>query len=545
MITITETFDSWEITFPFSQQLVDTIKTLPKHSRMWSKEKRKWICTKDISEQDFTELFVNFDYEIKKLNAVPNISLPPSLNFLFPFQQDAVKKFYTAPCSLLAFDVGCGKTVTSLAIAIEKSRQNFYKQKIIVVCPKSIRKQWEQEINRFFPTQSVVIVDGKKENRLQQYWTADITICNYESFRLDVPDCSGKIIILDEASKIKNRDTQITKVLTAQGEKAVFKIALTATPIENSLINYYSILNFLSKNYMKWTEFSSKYVEWEELWIPGVNRVVKNIKGYKNLDLFKERTKNIMSRVKKEDVRKELPPLDIQWRFVEPTKTQQHMHDILIEKGESLLQIFTLLRVLEDSPLLFNESDSELLKTLFPTIAYEPIKDEGNKFDEISELMEEIDGKQTMLFTQFERFGNKLLQRLKKDYPNQKIEFISGATNQGDREKIIQDFKDGKIKWLISTNILSYGVSFQDVDFAVVCDLPLNPATLHQILGRIHRINSLNGKIGYIICGNLIEKDIYDILFSKQQLIENVMEGNENEDENKLMNKLRMKYNKK
>jgi SNF2 family DNA or RNA helicase len=221
---------------------------------------------------------------------------------LFAYQQEGVAFATFRDGAIIADEMGLGKTIQAVATAVMK-KQIFGFKRTLIVCPASLKEQWKQEIQKF-SNEEAEVVDGMPEKRAMTYCQskAYFLIVNYETILRDwreINRMETDFIVLDEAQKIKNFST-----ITAQSIKFLTKkhaLVITGTPIENRLIDLYSIVQFIDPNYLTplW-EFS-----YQHCYFDPVNKT--KITGYYNLQQLNERLKPILIRREKRKVLNDLP----------------------------------------------------------------------------------------------------------------------------------------------------------------------------------------------------------------------------------------------
>lgn len=212
---------------------------------------------------------------------------------LYPYQEDAANTMALSNV-LLAYDMGTGKTPTTLA-AIEKMRQQGEIRKWgTVLVPSSLKYQWQREILRF-TDQVAMVVDGPPAKRAQMYRDLELTypgylIMSYDTWVRDIdvmlpgPEMANGFMVLDEATAIKNFTAKRTKVLKKYRKHYPVRLALTGTPIENGkLEEIYSILEWVDPEILpRWHSFENRYI---------VRNGLGWIEGYKNVGDFHKKIK--------------------------------------------------------------------------------------------------------------------------------------------------------------------------------------------------------------------------------------------------------------
>ena len=162
---------------------------------------------------------------------------------------------------ILADDMGLGKTIQVLTTILHFKEENpFDNEPALIIVPPTLISNWENEIKKFTPTLSYYIYHGS--NRTFPFEDYDIILTSYGVVRLDLDmflDKEWFICVIDEAQNIKNPNTQQTKAI--KSVEATNKIALTGTPIENKLTDYWSIFDFVNKGYLSSLDnFKTKFV---------------------------------------------------------------------------------------------------------------------------------------------------------------------------------------------------------------------------------------------------------------------------------------------
>lgn len=429
----------------------------------------------------------------------------------------------------LFWDTGTGKTIAALAWCEKKEKKH-----ILVLCPASICRQWYNECEKYYPESKIKIIKNKERD----YVNADIYIVSYETFKrdykskIDVSFLNQSILIADEASKFKNSRTATHKMMKFISNKVKSKIILTATPYETQGMDIYNICNIINSNWISWKTFTTRYIEWEEVWTG--EDIIKVPGKLINIEELRDRLVLISDRIKKEDVRKDLPELTITWREVEPSKEQQRIKKQLIKNNFNFFEIASLLKSLDNGVNELLESESEKISELCIT------PERSKKIKVLEEILEEINKEPVLIFTQFKRSANIIYNELKDKYV---CELICGGDSE--RDKKVEMFKKGKIEVLISTDTLAYGVSLDNIDYVINYDLPYNPSKLHQRTQRIHRINSKKGKTCINLIGGVIDCDVFEVLKERDKdfmfLVDGIGEDMESLD---LISEISKKYKK-
>ncbi len=444
---------------------------------------------------------------------------------LFPYQQEGVLFATFREGAIIADEMGLGKTIQAVATAVMK-KVIFNFKRTLIVCPASLKEQWKQEINKFSHEEAEV-VDGLPEQRATLYKNskAYFLIVNYETILRDwreINRMEPDFIILDEAQKIKNFST-----VTAQSIKLLTKkhaLVITGTPIENRLIDLYSIVQFADPYYLTplW-EFSYQHCYFDEH-----NKT--KIAGYYNLQQLNDRLKPILIRREKRKVIKDLPNLT-EITIPIAMHEEQQMYHANFAKG-----IATILRKKYISP--YDQQKLMLLMANMRMVCdstYLIDKESyiSPKLKELKEvLMEKLDlrnsNSKVIIFSEWVTMLNligKMLHECGIGFAQ-----LSGKVAVKNRDKLVKKFEtDPQCKIFLSTEAGGTGLNLQVADTVINFELPWNPAKKNQRIGRIDRLGQRSKNLTVInfLTRNSIEMSIASGLNLKQNLFDGVLnDGN-------------------
>lgn len=445
--------------------------------------------------------------------------------FLFDYQAVAAYLALENRFFLIADEMGLGKTVEVMPL-IDLSVENG--KKVIVIAPSSLLRQWRDELKRFINRNSVIVQGLEKKKRLEAYLANDIILTTYESFWRDYKeisiDWSKVIIIADEASKFKNKKTKIWQSLMDVRKYVSGFIALTGTPVENSLVNFFNIIQIIKPDFMSAKEFYNGYCIWD------YNGYGNVIVGYKNLAEFLKRVSPIMIRRKKTDVH-ELPEKIIQNRIIPLTEEQQKVAKAIrrFAKDEEEIAVLTLLREVANDTWLLKVSDSTIIEKMRAMGYLDEIPEGSNKLNELTDIFEELNGQKVLIFTQFSKMAYKIKTHLEN--MGIKVKVLTGENKQEERAKVVEEFREGRFQVLVATDIFGYGVNLQFVDVLINFDIPWNPAKLNQRIDRIHRVGTKSAKVIINLISEDIDEKVWSVIQSKQDLFDAVVDGKAIDDE--------------
>jgi non-specific serine/threonine protein kinase len=415
---------------------------------------------------------------------------------------------------ILADDMGLGKTVQVISLLLTLKQKDLLKKPVLVIVPLTILYNWVEEIQKFGPSIEVLVYYGSRAERiklLEKFSEFDVILCSYGIILQDQHSFTDKqfsYIVLDESQKVKNPETKTYRAINKI--KGLNKLALTGTPIENSLVDLWSQINFLNPGLLgPLKQFQLRYID-----IPPEEQEEKT-KALRRLIY------PFMLRRKKEEVETELPPLTEVVHHVEMTERQhqiyqkwlRHYREEIFQKVDSdginrsqmkILEALTCLRQLACHPaILYN--DLSLM--------------ESGKFLLLDDMLAGIitKGHKVLIFSQFVRFLN--LVRKIFDGTTWKYEYLDGKVrNRAQRIKNFQ--KNQKISaFLISLKAGGVGVNLTAADYVIHLDPWWNPAVEQQATDRAHRIGQDKRVFVYkYIVKNSVEEKILELQQRKKQL---------------------------
>jgi len=445
-----------------------------------------------------------------------------------PFQHQAINFSLHQKNVLIADDVGLGKTFEAMGImlrAFELDEVDI----AIILCPGSIKYQWKQEIemaNAYLPDfeSQVEIVDGDRSSRMDSYELhRAITILHYQCLIRDYEEIwemiEGKriLVIADEITAkggCKNRTTKTAKIFKKLFKKAVYKIALTATPIENRLEDLYSVFEWIdSRPFGPVGWFREKYCRMIDIPLKNRGFTIKKVIGYKNLQDAENRIADRYIRRTAADVGVQMPKVVTMVRRVEMIPEARKIYDVMCAQiraekaagaGSMFGKMIPLRRCCAAPCLVGGEGE------------------DSGKIADLLEMMEgELAGESIIIVTQWrEKWMDILTRRLKKWNPV----VMHGEVDRRQREAARRRFQDGECKVMIMTEVGERGMNLQTGSVLVNLDLPFNPANIHQRAGRIYRMGSPHDRIRVVafVARDTVEERVLDILSQKGDLFAEV-----------------------
>jgi SNF2 family DNA or RNA helicase len=563
--------------FDYSPQIIARVKTI--FGRYFNGETRKW----HVPVASFEEIIGEFGCMIELVADIGDIfeaidRIGPTIGTIDANVLDVMKLqpydyqliggtafLPTVQCGILADVPGLGKTIqTFLGFASLYVRDEI--SKCLVFCKKSLKTQWLVELERFTPFTGIKIYgDAKKREKLYEEAAKpeyQFIFINYEFLQHDAKyikkrqakgargfedfdfirtlASSCQLIVLDEAQKIKSSKSQVHKNIVKLD--APYKWALTGTPIENSPMDLYNICRFVNP-YI----FGPNPVPFKNRYFTGYYKDKVNIQMLKDLRL---RIAPYMLRRTYESVDKAFPhlkPPESVW--VDMTDEQAKLHDDLkdimqdllegmpntdVPDGASALGTFGLMLQVADNPYLLYHSESQLGQQLFKKMwpKLQSWRDiECPKMEWIHDFLEErveVDpNAKTIIFTRSDDMASVIKESLLDIYSDKEIVVYEGGLSESQQDAIKTAFWD-YAKVLVATDAGSEGLNLQCADVEINFDLPYNPARLAQRIGRIKRDGSKFASVRVInlISKNSIDERVLKIIYSKQSIIDEVVEGN-------------------
>lgn len=440
---------------------------------------------------------------------------------LFPYQKTGVWFAANAGRCLLADEMGLGKTIQAIGAA-ELLRREYGIQKVVVVCPTSLKYQWKTEIEKFTEA-TVNVVEGIQTKRRQQYEsdTSFFQIISYNTVANDaeyINEMEADLLIIDEAQRIKNFRTKVSMQL--KKVRTPHCIVLTGTPIENKLEELYAITQFVDQH-----RLPPLYRFLDRYQILGENG---QIQGYKNLKEIGETLSGCLLRRTKKEVLKQMPKRMDKVLFVPMTPEQAAVHRDLADAVARLVAKWRKFHFL-------NEKDrrmlilclSQMRMVCDSTFIIDQKSRHDNKIDELLCIFEEAladPDQKIVIFSQWERMTRLVAQELEA----REIGFsnLHGGIPSQDRQALIENFtKDPDCRIFLSTDAGGVGLNLQVASMVINLDVPWNPAVLEQRVGRIYRMGQeKNIRVINMVSIETIEQRMLGILDFKSSMAQGVLD---------------------
>ncbi|MEA5537150.1 DEAD/DEAH box helicase [Crocosphaera sp. XPORK-15E] len=467
--------------------------------------------------------------------SIQSIENPPGFKGqLRPYQQRGVgwlaflEKWGLGAC--LADDMGLGKTPQLIGFLLYLKDEDMLTKPTLIVCPTSVLNNWEREVKKFAPTLSTLIHHGDKRSKGKDFIKAvnkeNLVITSYALIYRDLKtfeQIEWQGIVLDEAQNIKNpqaKQSQAVRQLSTQ-----FRVALTGTPVENRLIELWSILDFLNPGFLGTQQFFRR-------------RFATPIEKYgdkESLQIMRSLVRPfILRRLKTDrDIIQDLPEKQEMTVFCglssEQAKLYQQLVDnslIEIEEQTGIQRRGLILSLLLKLKQICNHPDHFLKEKALES------GQKSGKLLRLEEMLEEVieEGDHALIFTQFAEWGKLLQQYLMKKF-SQDVLFLYGATRREKRQEMIDQFQNdpkGPQIFILSLKAGGTGLNLTRANHVFHIDRWWNPAVENQATDRAFRLGQKrNVQVHKFVCTGTLEERINEMLESKQQLAEQTVDTGE------------------
>ncbi len=444
---------------------------------------------------------------------------------LHPYQREGALFAARAGRCLIGDDMGLGKTVQAIAAA-EILAAHAGIERVLVVCPTSLKHQWEIELARFTGRKALVI-SGNLVNRRHQYVeTVMWKIASYDTLARDLDEVgrwSPDLVIADEAQRIKNWNTLAARALKRLSSPYAF--VLTGTPLENRLEELISIVQFVDQHRLGPT--------WRLLHEHQQRDEAGRVIGYQKLDAIARTLAPVMIRRRKSEVLKQLPKRIDKNIFVPMTAQQTELHE---ENREIVAKIVAKWRRYK----FLTDADQRRLTCALQnmrmscdtTWLLDRETDHGVKADELITVLDDLFADATakaVVFSQWIGMHEVIARRLDKRKLGY-VMFNGGVPAEKRRALIVQFRDDPRCRVFLSTDAGGVGLNLQHAATVVNMDLPWNPAVLEQRIARVHRMGQQRSvQVVNFVAQGTIEEGMLGILGFKRALFAGVLDGGNTE----------------
>lgn len=558
MLTVTKSLDGQQLLIKSHYFYSDRIKKLP--SACWNPDGKFWTIEEhykyDLEKEFHDEIYyktpewVIFNQpmpDLSKMYAMDNSIQVPQLKCnLYDYQtfgaKFAIDRMNTHNFCIIADDVGLGKTPISIAVMMHRI-QNNNARKLLIICKKSIKSQWEEEIDKFTDLSKSFVVaktGDTKKKRMDAYSEVkssqqSILITNYHTFLNDEAILSSlgfDFVLIDESHCVSSHTTKMNKAIqrTVQGTPCLF---LTGTPVMSKPEQAYGIISIANAKYFgAWGKFKSQFI------IEQFQGNYTATIGAKNLSTLRNMIQDVMIRRTEYEVSVQLPKTIENNVNCTLDKTQGELIKAISEKRDSLMADFEAKMALyqrnqspqlyqelqqtdasikgliaatqatADDPRMFTLSTSNYLKKNFLSLVPSSYK-MSSKVEKAVDIVDNIvdSGHKVIIFTKFRTSAVLLQKQLEKDL-GLKVVLYTGEESESIRDANIKLFKtDDDYSVLIGTEAAAEGLNLTVAKYVINFNLPDTAAIYTQRIGRVRRVSST---FNNVIVYNLITEGSKD-----------------------------------
>ena len=450
---------------------------------------------------------------------------------LYPYQKEGIRFAFERGRTIIADEMGLGKTIQAIGTA-ELLRREGLAEQILIVCPTSLKYQWQREIERFSKDKEhspehplTLVIEGNPLKRKEQY-ASDVPykIVSYNCMSNDVKmwgSLQTEVLIMDEVQRLKNWKTQIS--MAARKIRSDYAVILSGTPLENKLEELYSVMEFADNFCLgPYWQFRADSIVTDD-----GGKVI----GYQNLNKVGDMARERLIRRTKKQVAIQMPKRTDQNIFVPMTKEQMDIHEefkmsvanlvykwrklhFLPEKDrQRLLQFLSMMRMVCDSTYILDQKSRYDTKVTETMSILQQVFDNGDE--------------KVVIFSQWERMTRLIAYEL--DKLGVCYEYLHGGVPSKARRDLINNFTDNPdSRVFLSTDAGSTGLNLQAGSIMINLDLPWNPAVLEQRIARIYRLGQeRNVQVINLVSRGTIEESMLGKLRFKTAMFEGVLDNGE------------------
>lgn len=423
---------------------------------------------------------------------------------------------------ILADDMGLGKTLQTLTfMARERDlAEGQERPPFLVLAPTSVASNWLLEARKFTPQLDVRLLDITAKRRegalVDAVRGADVVVTSYAILRIDgeeFAELEWSGLLLDEAQAVKNHLARTH--LAAKRIRAPFRLAITGTPMENSLTDLWALLSLTVPGlYSSVTRFKRDYV-----------KPIESGEEPEKMGRLRRRIRPFMLRRTKDLVASDLPEKQEQLSLVTLDEKHRKLYDTVLQRERK-----KVLGLMDD----FNSNRIEVLSSLtrLRMLALDPAIVDGGKYQgtpssKLEALIEQLreviaEGHRVIVFSQFTSFLKRVAERLRKEQVGHA--YLDGTTTN--RPQVIEQFRSGRVPlFLISLKAGGTGLTLTEADYVFLLDPWWNPAVEAQAVDRAHRIGQTSTVMVYrMVAEGTIEEKVLALQRRKAELFTSLVD---------------------
>ncbi|GAA4274080.1 DEAD/DEAH box helicase [Aquimarina gracilis] len=463
---------------------------------------------------------------------------------LRPYQKDGVQwlihHYQNKLGACLADDMGLGKTLQTIAMLlyakeeltpenqpVQTVRLDLFSDplvvktylKALIVLPSSLLFNWAQEILKFAPHLNIVKYTGANRKTLTPYLeTYDIILSSYNIVSKDIDTLKKtnfNYLVIDESQQIKNKSSKVFGAINSIS--ASHKISLSGTPIENSLSDLWSQMEFINPGILGSHTFFKDYFQ-----IP-----IEKHKDQDRIDELKTLIDPFILRRTKEQVAKDLPELSEQIIYTEMSTEQNKLYDSQKSAARNLL--LGIDTITANKVHIINTLTRLRQLANHPKLLDNDTKNKSGKFIDVTNYIQTLikSNKKVLVFSSFVSH----LEVYEEWCNTQKVSYVTltGETKSSDREKVVTEFQENESIsiFFISLKAGGVGLNLTKASYVILLDPWWNPFIEKQAIARSHRIGQKNKvMVTRFIAKNTIEEKILKLQEKKKNLSDNIIDIN-------------------
>lgn len=456
---------------------------------------------------------------IKKLTTSDEIPLPKGILASFrPYQltgyQWMARQAKIGFGSLIADDMGLGKTLQVIALLLKlKLEGKLDKEKALIVVPTTLLTNWQKEVEKFAPSLRTAIYHGS--DRKLNLRDTDLLLTTYGMVRTDLQTLKSHpwhTVVIDEAQNIKNTTTDQTKAI--KSIKSAIRIAMSGTPVENRLSEYWSIMDFVYPGYLgPLKTFSAEFAD-----------PIQQYHDKEKADLFRKITAPFILRRLKTDksIISDLPEKIETNHYCNLTNQQAALYQNVVDQALNMIEATEgiqrkglVLKMITSLKQICNHPDNFLKKgKADPSLS--------GKSTMLMELLENIHetGEKTLLFTQYREMGEVLIPMIENRFGVTPL-FLHGGTTRKNRDAFVEEFQNKRNRWIfiLSLKAGGTGLNLTAATHVIHHDFWWNPAVEAQATDRAYRIGQhKNVMVNRLLTQGTFEEKIDEMLKNKREL---------------------------
>ncbi|WP_215224385.1 DEAD/DEAH box helicase [Echinicola shivajiensis] len=476
--------------------------------------------------RDITEWIKTKRKRLEKPATKGSVKLPKVQASLRPYQKSG---FYWMKAlqeeewgGVLADDMGLGKTLQVLTLLLH-TKEIGGKMPNLIVATKTLLYNWEEQAGKFTPGLSICKYYGASRQKLQKGLREyDLVITTYDTVKSDIRffgNMEFQYLITDEAQAIKNTGTDRYKAMSLLN--AQYRLALSGTPIENSVMDLYALMNFVNPGFFG-TEANFKKI------------FLERGSGDKSprMEALQTAIKPFILRRTKEKVAKDLPEKTEMVLYCEMEREQRKAY----EKLRDYYKVELENKISKDG---VNNSKLKVLEGLMrlrqvcdhPVLVPDHYDYEGNsaKMEALMEqVIEKTESHKLLVFSQF----TSMLKLIRKSLEKEGVQYsyLDGQTSEASRKNAVQQFQENESVrvFLLSLKAGGSGLNLTAGDYVFLVDPWWNPAVESQAIDRCYRIGQNKKVMAYrMICKDTVEEKILQMQHEKKALASGLIKTEE------------------